>query len=107
MVKDFAMAEINKLSVGQALDKLRRTIPKSKQARLHEKMDGLDDEIQRMRATRRRLERDQRAAESTGNDAQRANEGRANKKGSFSMPVWMVLAIVGSLLVILVICATR
>ena len=43
------MAEINKLSVGEALDKLRRTDVQSKQTRLHEKMDALDEEIQRMK----------------------------------------------------------
>ena len=59
------MAEINKLSVGQALDKLRRPDVQSKQTRLHEEMDALEEDIQRMRATRRRLERDQRASETT------------------------------------------
>ena len=62
------MAEINKLSVRQALDKLRRPDVQSKQTRLHEKMDALDEDMQRMRATRRRLERDQRAG-SPGCDA--------------------------------------
>ena len=57
------MAEINKLSVGQALDKLRRPDVQSKETRLDEKMDTLDKEIQRMRAINRRLELDQRAAE--------------------------------------------
>ena len=61
--EDFAMAEINKLSVGQALDKLRRPDVQSTQTRLDEKMDALDKDIQRMRAINRRLERDQRAAE--------------------------------------------
>jgi uncharacterized protein YhaN len=97
------MAEINKLSVGQALDKLRRPdVPESKQTRLHEKMDALDEDIQRMRATRRRLERNQRAAEATGSEAQGANERRGNKS-PFSIPTGMVLAIVGSLLVVLII----
>ena len=59
------MAEINKLSVGQALDKLRRPDMQSTQTRLGEKMDALDKDIQRMRAINRRLERDQRAAEKT------------------------------------------
>jgi len=56
------MAEINKLSAGQALDKLRRPDVQSKQTRFDEKTNALDEDIQRMRATRRRLERDQRAA---------------------------------------------
>ena len=56
------MAEINKLPVGQLLDKLRSTdVPKSKITRLEEKTESLDQEIQRLRAARRRLERDQRA----------------------------------------------
>ena len=79
--EDFAMAEINKLSVGRALDKLRRPDVQSKQTRLHEKMDALDEDIQRMRATRRRLERDQRAAETTASDAQGMTQGPTTKKG--------------------------
>ena len=56
------MAEINKLSVGQVLDKLRSTdVPKSKIKRLDEKTEVLEQEIQRLRAARRRLERNQRA----------------------------------------------
>ena len=56
------MAEINKLPVGQVLDKLRSTdVPKSKIERLDEKTEVLEQEIQRLRAARRRLERNQRA----------------------------------------------
>ena len=56
------MAEINKLSVGQVLDKLRSTdAPKSKITRLDEKTEALEQEIQRLRAARRRLERNHRA----------------------------------------------
>ena len=53
------MAEINKLSVGKVLDKLRSTdVPKSKITRLEERNSSqLDQEIQRSRAARRRLER--------------------------------------------------
>ena len=61
--------KINKLSVGQALDKLRRPDLQSKQTRIDEKMGALDEDMQRMRATRRRLERAQRAAETTASDA--------------------------------------
>jgi hypothetical protein len=68
--EDFAMAVINKLSVGQALDKLRRPDVQSKQTRIDEKMDALDKDIQRMRTMNRRLERAQRAAETTASDAQ-------------------------------------
>ena len=50
------MAETTKLSVSQALDKLRGTDgPKSKLARLDEKIDDLDKETQRLRAMRRSL----------------------------------------------------
>ena len=56
------MAEITKLSVGQALEKLSGTdAPKAKMARLDEKIDTLDQETQRLRAMRHRIERDQRA----------------------------------------------
>ena len=56
------MAEATKLSVGQAFEKLRGTeAPRSKLTRLHEKNDALDEEIRRLKAARRRLERDQRA----------------------------------------------
>ena len=55
------MAETSKLSVGQALDKLRGTAtPKTKMTRLDEKIDALDEETRRLRAARRRIERDQK-----------------------------------------------
>ena len=55
------MAKTTKLDVGKALDKLRGTdLPKSKMTRLDENIDALDQEIQRLRAARRRVERDQR-----------------------------------------------
>jgi alpha-glucuronidase len=73
------MAEITKLSVGQAIEKLRGTdAPKAKMARLDEKIDMLDEETQRLKAMRRRLERDQRAG-STGLDAQKANARHVTK----------------------------
>lgn len=57
------MAETTRLSVGKALDKLRSPdAPKSKIARLDEKIDALVEETERMRAQRLRLERHQRAA---------------------------------------------
>jgi hypothetical protein len=56
------MAETTKLSVGQALEKLRGTdTPKTKMTRLDEKIDALDEETRRMKAARRRIERDQKA----------------------------------------------
>lgn len=57
------MAETTKLSVGQALDKLRGTdAPLSKMSQLEGKIDALDQEMQLLRATRHRLERDQQAS---------------------------------------------
>ena len=48
-----------KLDVGKALDKLRsRDEPKSRMTVLDEKNKALDEELQRLRAERRRLERD-------------------------------------------------
>ena len=50
------MADTTKLSVNQALDKLRGTdAPKSKMTRLDEKIDALDKEAQRLKAMRRSL----------------------------------------------------
>jgi hypothetical protein len=51
------MAETTKLSVEKALEKLRRSdSPKSKNMRLDDKIDTLDEEIKRMRAQRLRLD---------------------------------------------------
>ena len=98
------MAEINKLSVGQALDKLRRPDVQSGQTRLDEKMDALAEDMQRMRATRRRLERDQRAAETTASDAQGMNAKPGNKNGPFPIFWWLaVLAVVGTVLLVFII----
>jgi hypothetical protein len=56
------MAEINKLSVEKALEKLRASdSPKSKNARLDEKDAQLHEEIKRVREQRLRLERHQRS----------------------------------------------
>lgn len=51
------MAETTKLSVEKALEKLRKSNPKSKDARRDEKTEALNEEIKRMRAQRLRLER--------------------------------------------------
>jgi len=73
------MAEIIKLSAGQALDKLRGAdAPRSKMTRLDEEIRALDQETQRLRMTRRRLERNQRAG-LTRPDGQEANTGRVTK----------------------------
>ena len=55
------MADDKKLSVEKALNKIRSDeTPKSRSEKHDEKMDVLDEEIQRMRAQRLRLERHQR-----------------------------------------------
>ena len=55
------MAEINKLSVEKALDKLRAGDAKqSKDALFNDKIDVLGEEIERMRTPRSRLEQHQR-----------------------------------------------
>jgi hypothetical protein len=64
------MAEINKLSVGKALDKLRsNNAPrKSKIMQLDEKVERIDEELlQRLRAATRRLKPGPRAG-TTGRD---------------------------------------
>ena len=79
LVFEATMAEINKLSAGQALDKLRGAdAPRSKMTRLDEEIRALDQETQRLRMTRRRLERNQRAG-LTRPDGQEANTGRVTK----------------------------
>jgi hypothetical protein len=56
------MAQINKLSVEKALQKLHESDSlKSKNARIDEKDAQLDEEIKRMRQQRLRLERHQRS----------------------------------------------
>ena len=56
------MAEINKLSVGKVLDKLRSgDVPKnSKMMQLEEKIKTTEEEIQRLRSARLRLKRGHR-----------------------------------------------
>ena len=55
------MAETTKLAAEKALGKLRGgDAPKSKNERFKENTDALDQEIERMRAQRLRLERHQR-----------------------------------------------
>jgi len=54
------MAEINKLSVQKALEKMRGSDSlQSKNAQFEGKIEALDEEIKRMRAQRLRLERRQ------------------------------------------------
>jgi hypothetical protein len=87
------MAETTKLSVGQALDKLRGTeAPSSKMTQLDGKIDALDQEMQILKAANRRLERDQRAA-STMPDAKEAVAGRVTKLGILGITIGIVIAI--------------
>ena len=54
----FTMAETPKLSVEKALEKLRRAdAPKSRNTRMNEEIDAIDEEIKRLRAQRLRLDR--------------------------------------------------
>ena len=48
------MAEINKLSVGKVLDKMRRADAPKPSEKIDEKIQTIDEEIQRMRAVRLR-----------------------------------------------------
>ena len=87
------MAEINKLSVGQALDKLRGTdAPSSEMQRLDEKIGAHDEEIQRLRAANRRLERSQRSG-STVVEAPKANSGRVAKPIALGVVLALVFAV--------------
>jgi hypothetical protein len=63
------MAEINKLSVGKVLDKLRRNdVPKkSKLMQRDENTEKVDEEIQRLKVATRRLKSGPRSG-TTGRD---------------------------------------
>jgi hypothetical protein len=63
------MAEIDKLSVGKVLDKLRRNDApeQSRMMQLDDKIKTAEDEIQRLRAATRRLKPGPRAG-TTGRD---------------------------------------
>lgn|SRR5215831_18344244 len=68
------MAETTRLSVGKAIDKLRGTeAPVSRLEHLDEKIHAVDEETQRLRATRLSLARSKPVG-STGHDAQQANK---------------------------------
>lgn len=58
------MAETTKLSVEEALKKIRSADPESKDERRNAKMEALEEDIKRMRAQRLRLERRQRQTKS-------------------------------------------
>jgi hypothetical protein len=91
--EDFAVAETTKLSVGQALDKMRGTdVPASKMASLDEKIEALNEETRRLRATRLRVERDQRGS-SIGRDAQKEDTGRITKLKLSGIIIGIVIVI--------------
>lgn len=84
------MAEINKLDVGKALDKLRGAeTPKARMAQLDDKIGALEEETRRMRAMSHQVERSQRAA-SPGRDAQETNV----KRITTSKALWITIGIV-------------
>jgi len=88
------MAEISKLSVGRALDKLRSAdTPESRGAQLDGKIGELDAEIHRLRATRSRVERDQRAG-SARDIAPEVSATRSSKRTLLWITVAIVIAIV-------------
>jgi hypothetical protein len=93
MEEDFAVAEITKLSVGQALEKLSGPdAPKAKMARLDEKIDTLDQETQRLRAMRHRIERGQRAGP-TERLTQETNVRRVTKLKILGITIGIVIVI--------------
>jgi len=59
-VRRIALAETTKLSVEEALKKIRSADPKSKDERRNAEMEALEEDIKRMRAQRLRLDRHQR-----------------------------------------------
>jgi hypothetical protein len=88
-----AMAEITKLSVGKALDKLRGAdVPASKMARLDEKIEALNEETRRLRATRLRVERSQRFG-TTGREDRETNTGRSTKLKISGIAIGLVIVI--------------
>jgi hypothetical protein len=96
------MAETTKLSVGEALNKLRDADPPaSKMARLDEKIGELDQETRRLRETRLSLERSQRVG-AAGPDVQEANQG-ANQGRATKLNISgiMIGIVIGSLILAL------
>ena len=87
------MAETTRLSVGQAIDKLRGTeAPQSKLAHLNEKIEEANEETRRLKATRLSLERSQQTA-AAGRDAHEAGKGHIAKLGISSIIVLVVIVI--------------
>jgi hypothetical protein len=91
--EDLAMAEITRLSVGTAIDKLRGAdAPASRIEHLDEKIHAVDEETQRLRATRLSLARSQGAA-SAGHDAQAPHQARITKLTMTGIVIGLVIAI--------------
>jgi hypothetical protein len=86
------VAEIHKLSVGKTLDKLRKTEMAHSTSSADEKIDALDDEIQRLRAANRRLDRDQRAG-SKPRDVPAPSSGRVTKPEPWGIVIAIVILI--------------
>jgi hypothetical protein len=87
------MAEITRLSVGTAIDKLRGTdAPASRMEHLDEKIHAVDEETQRLRATRLSLARSQGAG-SAGRDAQQPEKGGITKRKVSAIIIGLVIAI--------------
>ena len=100
--RDFTMAEINKLSVGQAIDKLRgKDAPKSKMDQLDQKIYELDDEARRLRAERHRIERDQRANQNPAS-LNRSVDEPARPHGFFQNKTNRLIFFVAAIVVLLV-----
>ena len=84
------MAEITKLSVNQALNKLRGTdVSQSRAAREDE---ALHEEMERLRTMKRRLQSNKPVA-LTDDDSQKANAGRVPKRITVAILLAVGLAI--------------
>lgn len=86
------MAETSKLDVGKALDKLRGSdTPSSKMSQLDSKIDALDEEMRRLKATTARMERDQRTA---ATPPQAAVAGRPSKLGILGITILIIVILI-------------
>jgi hypothetical protein len=91
------MAEINKLDVGKALDKLRGAeTPKARMTQLDDKIAALQEETQRARAMGYRVERGQRGASAAPEPQQ-----PAKTRAGTSRAVWIAVAVVVAIAVLI------
>ena len=86
------MAEINKLDVGKALDKMRTETPKARMAQLDEKLGELEEETRRIRAMSNRVGRSPQAP-STLDGSQRANASRVTTTKVIGTVIGIVIVI--------------